>query len=137
MNKTVLTIILLSAVLILSCKKKQKSEESEEQITIEMKSEESVKSSLVDEEKSGDCDDFIDDYEKWMDEYVALLGEYKENPMGLVASEKYTSMSMEMMNWSSKWSELAVDCASDPEYEERINKIQEKADKEMEALGLK
>lgn len=133
-----LTILLAMFLILgnLACKEKQKTEEAEEEITIDMSSEDAAKSEFVNEEKSGDCDDFIDDYERWMEEYVAMLGEYKDNPMGLVASEEYTSMSMEMMNWSSKWSQLAMDCASNPEYEKRINEIQEKVDKEMKALGL-
>lgn len=136
MYRTVLALVLLSAVFSMSCKKKQKSEESDQEITIEMTSEDGTKSEMVVEEKSGDCDDFIDDYEKWMEEYVALLSQHKDNPMGLVASEKYTSMSMEMINWSSKWSQLATDCASNPDYEKRMNEIQEKVDKQMEELGL-
>ena len=88
------------------------------------------------DEKSGDCDDFMDDYEEWMERYVELLGKYKENPVGLASSPEYTSMSMELMDWSSKWSSLAIDCAKYPEYESRFNKIQEKAEKEMEALGF-
>lgn len=133
-------IILLAISLVmgnLACKKKQKTEESEEKITIDMSSEEVTKSDLVNEEKSGDCDDFIDEYEEWMENYVALLGKHKDNPTALVSSPEYTSMTMDMINWSSRWRELAIDCATDPDYERRFNEIQEKADKEMEALGIK
>ncbi len=135
MYKALLSCIVLMLLLNSACKKKQKSEDSEETITIEMKSEEVTKSDLVTEEKSGDCDDFVDDYEAWMEEYVALLGKHKDNPAALVSSAEYSSMTMEMINWTSKWSELAVDCATNPEYEKRINEIQEKMEKEMEALG--
>ena len=136
MYKALLSCIVLMILLGTSCKKKQKSEESEETITIEMSSEEASKNDLVTEEKSGNCDDFLDDYEEWMEEYVALLSKHKDNPAALVSSAEYTSMSTEMINWTSKWSELAMDCATDPEYEKRINKIQEKMEKEMEALGF-
>lgn len=136
MYKALLSCIVLMLVLSSACKKKQKSEDSEETITIEMKSEEATKSDLVTEEKSGDCDDFIDDYEEWMEEYVSLLGKHKDNPAALVSSAEYTSMTTEMINWTSKWSELAVDCATNPDYEKRINKIQEKMEKEMEAMGF-
>ncbi len=133
-NATILLILLLS--ISVACKKKKKAAEEEDQITIEMNQEEDSKSEMGDSEVSGDCEDFVDAYEKWMDSYVDLLAKYKENPVSLATSPEYTAMSMEMMEWSSKWSELAIDCARYPEYEERFNKIQEKAEKEMEELGF-
>ena len=119
------------------CKEEKKAEKEEATITINMGKDEDSSADLRDSEQSGDCDEFMDDYEKWMERYIELLKKYKENPVGLASSPEYTEMSMELMEWSSKWSTLAIDCAKNPEYESRFKEIQEKAEKEMEALGFK
>ena len=135
--KKLLTLLLCMSFLSLSmCKNKKKADSEEEMITIEMTRDDESKAAINADQKSGDCDDFMDDYEEWMDRYIELLRKYKENPVGLASSQEYSSMSMEMMEWSSKWSSLAIDCARNSEYEARFNKIQEKVEKEMEALGF-
>lgn len=136
MKKLVAILFCLSFLSLSMCKKKKKDDTEDTQITIEMSQDDDTRAELKNNEKSGDCDDFMDDYEEWMERYVELLRKYKENPVGLASSPEYTSMSMEMMEWSSKWSSLAIDCAKNPEYEKRFNKIQEKVEKEMEALGF-
>ena len=136
MKKLVAILFCLSFLSLSMCKNKKKADVEETQITIEMNQDDETRLELSKNEKSGDCDDFMDDYEEWMERYVELLRQYKENPVGLATSEEYTSMSTEMMEWSSKWSSLAIDCAKNPEYEKRFNKIQEKVEKEMEALGF-
>ena len=136
MKKLFALLLCTSFLSLTMCKKKKKADSEEPQITIDMTQDNDSKSDPRDDEKSGDCDDFMDDYEEWMERYVELLGKYKENPVGLASSQEYTSMSMELMEWSSKWSTLAIDCARNPEYETRFNEIQNKAEKEMEALGF-
>ena len=136
MTKLITLICCLCFLGLTSCKNEKKAESDETIITIDMAEDEDSKTDLSKSEKSGDCDDFMDDYEQWMERYIELMGKYKDNPVGLASSPEYTSMSMEMMEWSSKWSSLAIDCAKYPKYEKRFNKIQKKADKELEALGI-
>ena len=136
MNRVIITIVCIALFSFTACKEKPKSQEDEQQITIEMSEGEEASSELGGKEVSGDCEDFIDDYEAWMEQYIALLGKYKEDPVALATSPEYTEMTMEMMVWSSKWRELTIDCAGNPEYEKRIEEIQEKLDKELEALDM-
>ena len=136
MKKLITLIICFSLIGLSSCKNEKKADSEETIITIDMTGDEDSKSDLRTDEKSGDCDDFMDDYEQWMESYVELIGKYKDNPVGLASSPEYTSMTMEMMEWTSKWSSLAMDCAKYPKYEKRFNKIQKKAEKELEALGI-
>ena len=136
MRRLVISTICLAILLLFSCKKKQKSATDESEVMIEISTENESDNDVKKNEKSGDCEDFVDAYEKWMDSYVDLLAKYKEDPVSLATSPEYTAMSMEMMEWTSKWSELALDCARYPEYESRFNEIQEKAEKEMKALGF-
>ena len=136
MQKGIITILCLFLFLAFSCKEKEKSDIDASDATIEINAETESKTDLNKDEKSGDCEDFVDAYEKWMDSYIDLLTKYKEDPVSLATAPEYRDMSMEMMEWTSKWSELAIDCARYPEYETRFREIQEKAEKEMEALGF-
>ena len=136
MKRVLICLLCLAFLGLAMCKKKKKTDDEDTQITIEMSEGEDMKVSFTENKKSGDCDDFINDYEKWMERYIELLGKYKENPVGLASSPEYTSMSMEMMEWTSNWANLAVDCAQNEEYEKRFKEIQKKAEEQMEALGF-
>ena len=136
MNRVITAIFCIALISFTACKKKKKDAEDEQIITIEMTEDTKDSSDIEKSEVSGDCDDFMDDYEAWMEKYVDLMTKYKDDPVSLASSAEYRAMSMEMMEWSSKWSSLAVDCARYPEYEERFNEIQKKVDKEMEALDM-
>ena len=136
MKRVLICLLCLAFLSLAMCKKKKKTDDEDTQITIEMSEGEDMKVSFTENKKSGDCDDFLNDYENWMERYIELLGKYKENPVGLASSPEYTSMSMELMEWTSNWANLAVDCAKNKEYEKRFNKIQKKAEEQMEALGF-
>ncbi len=81
------------------------------------------------------CDEFIDQYEKWMDDYVALLEKYMKNPMDADLMQEYMEVSQEAMSWLEQWTNLAA-CASKDKYQKRFNEISDKADKKMKELGL-
>ena len=137
--KTIIPI-LLSAFLIssMACKKKSKVVEKDDNISTEMDVEKTEETGLVKFEKVKDCDEFIDQYEAWMEDYLALLEKYKDNPMDLVSAPEYTQMTMQAVDWASNWStKLTTSCAANPSYEKRMRKIQEKADKKLKDIGLR
>ena len=122
----------------LSCKKKTKSFENKDD-AIEVGSE--VQSKEINGthfKEVEDCDDFIDQYEEWMEGYIALLEKYKEDPIDLVNSSEYTQMTMQAIDWTSKWNTtLAASCATNPTYEKRMKVIQEQMEKKLKTIGLK
>ncbi len=135
--KTVLSTLLCAFLLLsVSCKKKKKSSEDSEEATIELKAESAEGS---DSETSGsiaDCDEFLDEYEEWMDDYLAMMEKYKDDTMAMVSSEEYREMGTKALEWTNQAAQLALKCSNDPDYEERMNEIQDKADKKMDELGL-
>ncbi len=131
-------LLCTSLVLSISCKKKLKASENEDDIIVEMKSEADTKSKSAELKTVKDCDEFIDQYEAWMEDYFELMEKYKENPVDLIGDPEYSKMAIQAMDWGSKWSiKLATSCAANPQYEKRIKEIQEKMEKKMKKIGLK
>ncbi len=139
MMKTPIRIALCALValsLSFGCKKKTKKTDESEDTTIEMTSEE-VKTTAVSSQKAADCDEFLDEYEAWMDEYLELLDKHKDNPAALAGTKEFSDMTMKSMEWASQGAQLAMDCASNSSYEKRMKEIQEKSNKRMKEMGFK
>ncbi|MEN8116267.1 MAG: DUF6591 domain-containing protein [Bacteroidota bacterium] len=127
--KKLITVTFLFAMIIMSCSNnKSKSAESAED-----PSQKSVNTESL--EKAKNCDEFIDQYEKWMDDYLKLLEKYMKNPMDQTLAGEYMKVAQESMEWVENWSRLSY-CASKKKYEKRFNEISERAEKKMEELGL-
>ena len=82
-------------------------------------SSESAKGSSV---ASGDCDEFLKGYEKFMVKYIALLKKYKDNPTDVSILTDYTSMASEALDWETK----TADCSADPQFVAKFSEIQMK-----------
>ena len=69
--------------------------------------EESNISDLSDE--NAEWEEFLDDYEEWVDEYIVLVKKYKENPTdGSIVSD-YTEMLSEINEWTEKADEIKLE----------------------------
>jgi hypothetical protein len=121
----IFTFLLLSGCGNSAKEKKSRDEAGTEETADSLKSGDKIK----------DCDDFLDRYEKWMDEYLALLEEYMENPMDAELMAKYMELAGEALTWATQWGAL-YDCAGNEEYEKRFEAIEEKAEKKLEEMGL-
>ena len=73
-------------------------------------------------EDSGDCGEFLSEYEDFMDNYIDILDKYKEDPTDMSILSEYSSITQEAQEWTSKIS----DCASDPLFAAKFAKIQMK-----------
>ena len=82
-----------------------------------------------------DCDDFLEHYEEWIDEYLEIIDAYFKNPADETIATKYMALLQEGMGWSTKWITL-VDCADDEEYEKRFEEISKKVEDKMTEIGL-
>ena len=89
----------------------------------------------VEFDKAKNCDEFIDQYEKWMDDYLIIIEKYVKNPMDQKASEQYMNVMTEAASWVEQWANLAA-CTSKEKYQKRFEEISEKADKKMKELGF-
>lgn len=71
---------------------------------------------------SDECLKFLSSYEEFMDDYIALLKKYKQNPSDMSILKEYT----EMLGQSTKWAEGNEDCAVNPEFYNKFTEIQMK-----------
>ncbi len=130
--KTLVSIIFCFAMLLTSCNnnqsKKESASDTDELTTKSLKSD--------DFEGAKDCDEFIDQYEKWMNDYIKLIEKYMKNPMDAALMEEYMKVAQESMNWMNQWNSKLAYCASKKKYEKRFNEITEKAEKKLEELGI-
>ncbi len=129
--KKLIYLSIISLFVLASCggnnEKKNNQKEAESALEKSLEAEEF--------DKAKDCDEFIDQYEKWTDDYVALLEKYMKNPMDAELMQEYMEVSQEALSWLEQWTNLAA-CASNDKYQKRFDEISEKADKKMEELGL-
>ncbi len=129
--KTYFLIIFCTALLFTSCGNNESKDKKQ-------KPTEEVLKSAEDEDfkEAKNCDEFIDKYEEWMDNYLVLLEKYMKNPMDAKLGEEFTKLAQESMYWMEQWSGKLAVCASKEKYEKRFNEISERAEKKMKELGI-
>lgn len=85
----------------------------------------------VAEEASGDEEwrQFLADYEVWVDEYVALMEKYNDNPTDPTLITDYTTLAQEALEWSEKAESVKAELENNPEalkeYSETLASIAE------------
>ena len=126
--KTFLSIIFCSAILLTSCGNNQSKSETEES------SSNSTESGDFKEAKN--CDEFIDQYEEWMDDYIVVIEKFMKNPADADVMNEYMKVAEESMNWMNQWNSKLALCASDEKYEKRFNEISERAEKKLNEMGI-
>lgn len=95
-----------------------------------------IENAVMDSEPAKDCDEFIDNYEKWMDDYLVLLEKYMKSPMDQELANNYMKLAQEATTWSQQWVNGFAMCAANEKYEKRFTEISEKAEKKLKELGL-
>jgi hypothetical protein len=131
--KTLIPIIFCISLLLTACGGKQSADQEKTDNNSEL-SEEDIESAEFEEAKN--CDEFIDNYEKWMDAYIEFIEKYMKNPMDATLSEEYMELAQESINWTSEWSTKLVFCATQEKYEKRFEEISERAEKKLKEMGL-
>lgn len=74
----------------------------------------SVDKTTSSESKKSSTDDakwkqFLKDYEAWVDDYIAIVKKYKNNPTDMSILSDYTEMVSEMAEWSEKADEIELE----------------------------
>jgi hypothetical protein len=133
MKKFLYAFIMLSFFLF-SCGGggEQKTEASDEAV----ETEQSDEVTDAGDQEIKDCDDFLDRYDEWSDEYLKVMKSWKENPADPEVGEKYMELSEDMGEWYTDWTNY-MQCASSEKYQKRFEEIAEKIDKGLEELGFK
>ena len=82
-----------------------------------------------------DCDDFLDNYDQWTDDYLKVLKAFKEDPTNVEITQEYAALSESMSTWYTDWTNY-VQCASREKYQKRFQDIADKLEKGMKELGF-
>ena len=73
---------------------------------------------------------FIDDYNKWTDEYVEIVNKYKANPTDTSILTDYTEMTSEVTEWADKADTITEELSNSPsdaaKFAEELLKISNK-----------
>ena len=76
------------------------------------------------------CEQFLSDYENWVDEVIVIYQKIKDNPTDIQNAKKMIEATQKMSEWSQKWTKL-YDCANNEKYSKRMEELQAKVDKEI------
>jgi len=87
------------------------------------------------ETKINNCDEFLDEYEVWITDYLDLLEMFKKNPTDPALSQKYMKVTQEASTWTQQWIKFA-ECGEKEEYQQRFDEISEMVDEKMEELEM-
>jgi hypothetical protein len=133
--KTFMSIIFFTAMLLTSCGNSQSKEEKEESTNeTDLILDQSAETSDLKEAKN--CDEFIDQYEEWMDNYIILIDKYLKNPMDATLSQDYMKQAQKGIVWMNQWNSKLTYCASKEKYQKRFDEISEKAEKKLKEMGI-
>lgn len=83
------------------------------------------------------CEEFLDNYEQWMNTYIDLMSQYKDDPIAMVSSKEYSKLLGEGVNWLILWGQDHYSCIQDENYAKRFDAIQERSIQKQKELGLK
>lgn len=123
--------LLMAVLFLISCggstQEDAKSEENKQiEATTEQNDDASEKTKVTGEGES--CEEFLDDYENYVNELLEVYKKIKENPTDMKSAEKMMEATTKMAKWSEKWDALH-ECADNEEYNERMEELQAKVDK--------
>ncbi len=90
-----------------------KEDDAEEDLTEEEDSS-VVETTSSEAEKDSTSDDaewkrFLKDYEAWVDDYIAIVKKYKDNPTDMSILSDYTEMISEMTEWTERADEIELE----------------------------
>ncbi len=96
---------------------------------------EEVVNELKGSKKAANCSEFLDQYEKWVNEYLNLLDDYMKNPTDPTLAQKYSTVAQEASNWAVQWSKLYT-CVGSKKYQQRYEEMAKRIEKKVEEMGL-
>ena len=127
-----MSILISTAMIFSSCGGSQSTEDKIEELNEAMG--EAMENS--DFKVAEDCDEFIDQYEKWMDDYIKVIDKYMNDPMDATVAEEFQKVALEGVNWMTQWTSNLTYCASEEKYQKRFDEISDKADKKLKEMGI-
>jgi hypothetical protein len=129
--------ICFASFLMFGCGGKKEETKTDESGMSTEKSKESNAGSESKTEESGDnkasagsnskCDQFLADYEAFVNEYIELANKVKENPQDMSVMTEYSQMAAKSTKWASDAKECSSDAAFAAKYAQLYARIAAKA----------
>ena len=95
----------------------------------------SAKNEKPETEVSDVCDEFLEHYQEWIDEYIVVIDAYLKNPKNENNAQKYLELMQTATEWNSKWVDL-MECADDEKYKKRFEEISKEVEQKLDEIGL-
>ena len=131
--RKIIFLFLASVFLFWGCSNKPEKNESTSEDNVRVEE----KSGMEGEFKEAkNCDEFIEQYEEWTDNYLEFLERYMKNPMDSKLMNQYVELSQRGADWLMQWNSSLVVCSTKDKYQKRFDEISEKVEKKMKELGL-
>ncbi len=131
--KKIIYVFLMLSFILFSCggSSEQTTEDNDEAVTTEQSED------LADEDDATikNCDEFLDNYDKWTDDYLEVLEAYTKDPTNIEISQEYMALAESLSTWYSDWTDY-VACASSEKYQKRFEEISDKVDDKLTELDL-
>ena len=116
-------IAIIFGIFIMACGNTEESNTTDETEVTEKSSTEAAKAKSDDaNDKSKDCEEYLDNFEKWAEDYIKVLDKIKSNPTDQTVATEYAKLAPEVSNWAMKWGEL-MHCAQDEAFVKRYEEI--------------
>ena len=100
------------------------------EIVSQIESEETDDETVSQKDEEVEWKQFIKEYDEWVDDYIALLKKYNDNPTDMTILSDYTEMMSDLTEWSTKADEVTEELENSPkaaaEYAAELTKIAEK-----------
>ena len=126
---TIFGVILFALTILTSCsesssndsdKQKDESNDSDKQKDEQSGSETEEETDYgYEEDATGDCDQFIADYEAFVNSYIVIIKKMKANPSDMSIMSEYT----EMVSTATTMQENVGDCMGDAKYAVKLTKL--------------
>lgn len=142
MKKQLLTFAAISTMILASCggsnevesdldsllDEIEMTDETENETVMDKDDESESNTEITDDSSSSDeWDSVLDDYETYVDDYVAIIKKQKENPADMSIMTEYQELMQKGTEWSTKMSEMSSNFG--PEQLSRMQEIQAKLSK--------
>jgi hypothetical protein len=126
-------LFLMLGFFLFSCggNTEQQTEDSDEAVTTE----EVGDMTEAGDQAIKDCDDFLDKYDQWTDDYLKVVESWMKDPTNVALTQEYTKLAEELSTWGTDWTNY-VECASREAYQKRFQEISDKVEQGLEKLGL-
>jgi hypothetical protein len=78
------------------------------------------------------CDEFVEEYEKFADEYIEMVHKYMKSPMNTTVSNSYMKFTEKYALWFQSIPSVAIKCSENESFEEDMKSISERIEAEVE-----